>query len=71
MARYEFFDDGAPDSWAEFLAEFETVLLPVFTKMGYSRDAALIAFHCNMVANKVSRLLHDDPDDDAPWRKEA
>lgn len=55
-------------SWREWLDEFERDALPEFAGRGYSRDAALLAWHLNETLNLLRRAAAD-PDGDAPWKR--
>jgi len=57
--------DAVP-SWAPYLQEFDTHAWPLFERHGYSKDAALLAWHLNQITAQLERLGY--PPDEEPWR---
>lgn len=56
------FSKEVRESWDTWLAAFRAELLPVFTRHGFSPDAALIAY-------ATYKSEPTDPDAGEPWRK--
>lgn len=75
--RREMFDaihPDAPDQWREYLVEWEDRIWPVFQSMGFTKDAALVAYWLNVVSTDVERMasevvsvLEDGGDPNEGW----
>lgn len=57
------FDPGDATSWDEYLDEFERVMMPVFSRHGITKSAAIQAFMANRLYNVMSDYMEPEDGD--------
>jgi len=50
-------DEESEISWTVFLRDFEEQVWPMFKKMGYTKDTALMIWKLNIMENEIENLV--------------
>lgn len=57
--RELYFPESTEEGWIEYLGDFNEQVLPIFLKLGFSKDTALQVWFMNKVNNSLNEILTD------------